>query len=111
MNNAWNTSDGLYDISSSVDWLDRHIVFRIEDRNLKPFDFPLNLMVFDCIARASSGYVAEEFYAHDLRRIKTFLGSITQQHVSEEGNIPLFINGKMRSISIDEGVIQIGGSL
>ena len=113
MDKAWKIIEGKahHRISSTVDWLDRHVVLRIEEEDGNAAEFPINLMVFDCIARASSGYVAEEFYAHDLRRIKTFLGSLTRRQVSENGNISLFIHGRMRSVSIDEGVIQVGGSL
>ncbi|MCG9703217.1 ATP-binding protein [Vibrio natriegens] len=113
MDKAWDISKDKLSrrISSSVDWLDRYLVLKIEKEDREPSEFPINLMVFDCIARASSGYVAEEFYAHDLRRIKTFLGSLTRQQSAENGDISLFIQGKLRSVSIDEGVIQVGGSL
>ena len=97
-------------ISSTVDWLDRYIVLRIVENDGKTVDFPINLMVYDCIARAGSGYVAKEFYAHDLRRIKTFLGGLARRQVAQDGNISIFIHGGMRSVSIDEGVIQVGGS-
>ncbi|SFN55882.1 hypothetical protein [Marinobacter pelagius] len=113
MRDAWDIDPEKerWQISSTVDWLDRHIVLRVLDKDKGPMDFPINLMVFDCIARAGSGYIAEEFYAHDLRRIKTFLGSLARHQVSEDGNISLFIHGKLHSVSIDEGVIQVGGSL
>ena len=113
MRDAWDIDPEKerWQISSTVDWLDRHIVLRVLDKDKSPMDFPINLMVFDCIARAGSGYIAEEFYAHDLRRIKTFLGSLARHQVSEDGNISLFIHGKLHSVSIDEGVIQVGGSL
>jgi hypothetical protein len=113
MREAWDIDPEKerWQISSTVDWLDRHIVLRVLDKNKSAMDFPINLMVFDCIARAGSGYIAEEFYAHDLRRIKTFLGSLARHQVSEDGNISLFIHGKLHSVSIDEGVIQVGGGL
>jgi hypothetical protein len=111
MKDVWNSSNGdsLWAVNKTVDWLDRHIILRVETQNNDKVDFPLNLMVFDCIVRASSGYVAEEFYSYDLRRIKTFLGSLTRNQKSEDENISLFIKGKMHSVSIDNGVIQVGG--
>ena len=112
MQKAWNINeDDTRQISSTVDWLDRHIVLRVIGDDEKPMEFPINLMVFECIARAGSGYVAEEFYAHDLRRIKTFLGSLARHQGSKGGNISLFIHGGMRSVSIEDGLIQVGGGL
>jgi len=111
MKDVWNDSNGdsPWAVSQTVDWLDRYIILRVETQNNYKIDFPLNLMVFDCIVRASSGYVAEEFYSYDLRRIKTFLGSLTRNQKTEGENISLFIKGKMHSVSIDNGVIQVGG--
>ena len=111
MKDVWSATNGdsPWAVNQTVDWLDRYIVLRIETQNHQRIDFPLNLMVFDCIVRASSGYVAEEFYSFDLRRIKTFLGSLTRNQKSEDENISLFIKGKMHSVSIDDGVIQVGG--
>jgi hypothetical protein len=114
MREAWDISPDhqRWQISSTVDWLDRHIILRVlGSENEGSVDFPINLMVFDCIVRAGSGYIAEEFYAHDLRRIKTFLGRLARNQISENGNISLFIHGKLHSVSIDEGVIQVGGGL
>ena len=68
----------------------------------------IDLMLYDCIARAGSGYVAEEFYAHDLRRVRTFLGGLARLHESDDDEISLFSHGKIYSLSIDDGVIQVG---
>lgn len=113
MQKAWDigSKEDIRQISSTVDWLDRHIVLRVMGDDEHLMEFPINLMVFDCIARAGSGYVAEEFYAHDLRRIKTFLGSLARHQVSKGENISLFIHGVMRSVSIEDGLIQVGGGL
>ena len=66
-------------------------------------------MMFDCITRASGGYVAEEFYAHDLRRITNFLGRIAERGSSVDDDLSLFLHGRMHSVAIDNGVIQVGG--
>lgn len=96
-------------MTNAVDWLDRHIVLRIKEGVEKHSDFPLNLMMFDCITRAAEGYVAKEFYAHDLRRIKNFLGRIAERGSGIDNEVSLFLHGRMHSVAIDNGVIQVGG--
>ena len=68
-------------------------------------------MAFDCVSRAGSGYVAEEFYAHDLKRVKNFLGHLAEKGGRNEKDIDLFLNGTIHSVGIDGGMIQVGGSL
>ena len=111
MADKWESSaeKSTYAITNSVDWLDRHIVLRIKEGDEKHSDFPLNLMMFDCITRAAGGYVAEEFYAHDLRRITNFLGRIAERGSSVDDDVSLFLHGRMHSVAIDNGVIQVGG--
>jgi hypothetical protein len=94
---------------TAVDWLDRYVVLRIEDKEKKPTDFPLNLMLFDFIIRSSKGFVAEKFFAHDIRRIMNFLGKIAERSNGSNDRILLFLDGKTHNLSIDEGVIQVGG--
>ena len=96
-------------MTNAVDWLDRHIVLRIMESNQKHSDFPLNLMMFDCATRAAGGYVAEEFYAHDVRRITNFLGRIAERGSGTDDEVSLFLHGRMHSVAIDNGVIQVGG--
>jgi hypothetical protein len=96
-------------MTNAVDWLDRHIILRIKESNNKYSDFPLNLMMFDCTTRAAGGYVAEEFYAHDVRRITNFLGRIAERGSGTDDEVSLFLHGRMHSVAIDNGVIQVGG--
>jgi hypothetical protein len=96
-------------MTNAVDWLDRYIVLRIKQGNEKHSDFPLNLMMFDCATRAAGGYVAEEFYAHDVRRITNFLGRIAERGSGGDDEVALFLHGRMHSVAIDDGVIQVGG--
>lgn len=96
-------------MTNAVDWLERHIVLRIKESNDKHSDFPLNLMMFDCATRAAGGYVAEEFYAHDVRRITNFLGRIAEREGGTNDEVALFLHGRMHSVAIDNGVIQVGG--
>lgn len=112
MSEAWEVDhqDGDRAMARSVDWIDRHIVLRVKVGDGFQ-DLPLDLMSFDCLCRAGGGYVAEEFYAHDLKRIKTYLGKLAENLDDVSGSINLFINGQMHSVSIDEGMIQVGGDL
>jgi hypothetical protein len=96
-------------MTNAVDWLDRHIVLRIKESNERHADFSLNLMMFDCATRAAGGYVAEEFYAHDVRRITNFLGRIAERGIGTDDEVSLFLHGRMHSVAIDNGVIQVGG--
>jgi hypothetical protein len=91
-----------------VDWIDRYIVLRIENIADSGYtDLSLDLMMYDCISRAGFGYVAEEFFAHDLRRIASFMGMLAERLSNDDSELQLFIHGKMLSVSIDDGVIQV----
>lgn len=96
-------------LTRAVDWLDRCIVLRLHTSDTEVFRLHLDLLMFDCIARAGTGYVAEDFYAHDIRKIQNFLGRIAEQSGASDGEISLFLDRRLRSVSIDEGVIQVGG--
>jgi hypothetical protein len=112
MADKWDTATHhpTHAMTNAVDWLDRHIVLRIKESNEKHSDFSLNLMMFDCTTRAAGGYVAEEFYAHDVRRITNFLGRIAERGSgSDDDEVALFLHGRMHSVAIDDGVIQVGG--
>lgn len=95
---------------NALDWIDRHICLRIVSDDGNSEDFALDLLMFDSISRASGGYIAESFYAHDIRKIMNFLARLTEKETRREEDISLFLNGEIQSVSIDEGVIQVGGA-
>jgi hypothetical protein len=107
----WAISDELsqWALPQSVDWLDRHVVLRINSEDGVIHDLLLDLVALDCIVRAGGGYVAEEFYAHDVRRIITFLGRLAETRKASGDQITLFMGGTLRSVSIDDGLIQVSG--
>ena len=102
------TTDHANHISASVDWIDRHIVLRINDQQNRSHDLLLDLVLFDCILRAASGHVPTKFYEHDIRRVRRFLGQIAQVTKSSSDYISLIREGKSYSISIDGSTIQVG---
>lgn len=107
---AWSVSpDSVDALSASVDWLDRRIVLRVTLDDDVQIDLPLDLVAFECVVRAGAGYVAEEFYAHDIRRVLSFLGRLAERNVDRDQEIELVIHGTTRSVSIDGGVVQVGG--
>jgi hypothetical protein len=108
---AWNTDESTWALSKSVDWTDRTIVVRIEEKTgpHHKVEIAFDLMDFECVARSASGYISEGFYAHKMRRIRTFLGKIAERGRGIDGQISLFIDGKVNSVSIDIGVIQVSG--
>ena len=108
---AWETKgfEIIWSVASSVDWINRQIVIRIEDSEKCFSDLQLDLLAFECLARASKGYIADKFYAHELRRIITYLGKLAEAGKSEDGQVLLFMKGRSYTVSIDSGVIQVGG--
>lgn len=106
---AWNTCDSPWGLSGSVDWLDRRIVIRIDDRTGGRVDIALDLMAFECVARSASGFISEGYYAHEMKRIRAFLGKLAERGRSDNAQISLFMNGKVNSVSLDMGVIQVSG--
>ena len=66
-------------MSNAVDWLERHVVIRIKLDEGDYEDFALDLMMFDCAAQASGGYVPEEFFAHDIRKVTNYFGRIAEK--------------------------------
>lgn len=110
MREKWHytNSDKEFAMTTAVDWLDRHIVLRIDDKDEDPADLSLDLMMFDCLMRSARGYVASQFYAHDIRRIDNYLGRLAESGSASDEEISLFMGGSTRSISIDGGVIQVG---
>jgi len=109
MRAAWkaDSSDDKSALVSSVNWIDRHIIVRFRNSSDDYDDLTLDLMAFECVFKASSGYVAEEFYAHDLKRIRNFLARIAGKNKRNEDQINLFMSGVIHSISLDENIIQV----
>lgn len=96
-----------WSVMKSVDWLDRHIVLRVRSSDrMTNTDFHADLMMIDCLLRASSGHVPSKFYEHDLRKISAFLGTLAQSG-SSLGEITVLLDNYSRTISIDGGVIQV----
>jgi hypothetical protein len=111
MRDGWSLSELELNRSlvSSVNWIDRHIIVRFEAGVGAQDDLILDLMAFECVLKAGTGYVAEEFYSHDLQRIRNFLARIAEKGKSEDGQINLFMSGQIYSVSIDEDIIQVNG--
>lgn len=108
--NAWNKRDFPSALEHSVDWIDRKIVVMINDTQAnRLYELPLDLLDFECIARSAAGYLSEEFFAQEMTRIRAFLGKIAELGQSPDGQISLFIDGRIQTISLDEDVIQVSG--
>ncbi len=107
---AWSAgSSTKWFLPNSVDWIDRSVVLRVIERNKAPKDLQLDLLSFECIARAASGYVSEDFYANEIRRVRTFLGQIAEEGSEDIAQITVFMRGQLQNVSLDQGVIQVGG--
>lgn len=109
-NRAWlGGRDDRWFLPRSVDWIDRSVILRIDERLGALKDLPLDLLSFECIARAASGYVSEGFYANEIRRVRTFLGQLAEQANEDSAQITVFMRGQLQHVSLDQGVIQVGG--
>ena len=107
---AWlGGQDDRWFMPRSVDWIDRSVILRIDERLGSLKDLPLDLLSFECIGRAASGYVSEDFYANEIRRVRTFLGQLAESATEESTQIKIFMHGQLQNISLDQGVIQVGG--
>lgn len=107
---AWlGGPDDRWFLPRSVDWLDRSVILRVDERLGSLKDLPLDLLSFECISRAASGYVSEEFYANEIRRVRTFLGQLAESATEESAQITVFMRGQLQNVSLDQGVIQVGG--
>jgi len=107
---AWREgSNTKWFLPNSVDWIDRSVVLRIVERKKATKDLQLDLLSFECIARAASGYVNEDFYSNEIRRVRTFLGQIAEEASEDIAQITVFMRGQLQNVSIDQGVIQVGG--
>lgn len=107
----WNISESERPraLECSVNWLDREIICRIRGQSGERHDLPLDLMVLDAVIRAGGGYVAEQFYAHEMQRITSFLGRLAEVEGKAEAGISLYFKGSVRDVTIDEGLIQVSG--
>lgn len=106
---AWKNDGGSWGLTSSVDWLDRSVVIRISDRLGENLDISLDMMAFECVARSASGFISEGFYSSEMKRVRAFLGKLAERGRSHNGQISLFMNGKVNTVSLDQGVIQVSG--
>ena len=107
---AWlGGQDDRWFLPRSVDWIDRSVILRIDERLGSLMDLSLDLLSFECIGRAASGYVSEEFYANEIRRVRTFLGQLAEGATEESAQINVFMRGQLQNVSLDQGVIQVGG--
>ncbi len=108
--NAWNIGHSQCALEHSVDWIDRKIVVVFNDpQAVRCHELPLDLLAFECIARSAAGYLSEDFFAQEMTRIRAFLGKIAEMGQSHDGQISLFIDGRIQTISLDEDVIQVSG--
>ena len=107
---AWDAMSGTpWFLPRSVDWIDRSVVLRIAERSKPTKDLQLDLLSFECIARAASCYVSEDFYANEIRRVRTFLGQLAEDGSENMAQISVFMRGQLQNVSLDQGVIQVGG--
>lgn len=97
-------------LQDSVDWIERSVIVRFGSSDF--FDIKLNLLAFECVIRAASGYLPRTFYAQEIRRISNTLGRLAEREITAtESGINLFIRGRSYSVSIEEGnIIQVGGA-
>jgi hypothetical protein len=93
----------------AVDWIDRAVVLRVDEGLSRLRELPLDLLSFECISRAASGHVSEEFYANEIRQVRTFLGQLAEGTADDASQIMIFIRGQIQNVSLDMNVIQVGG--
>ncbi|MNZ23029.1 hypothetical protein D3C78_401320 [compost metagenome] len=106
---AWQTHEGNWKLNDSVDWIDRTVVVRVQESGEQYTDIALDLLSFECVARSAAGYVPEDFYSHEIRRVRAFLGRLAARGRNDGEEIALFMKGRVQNVSIDMGVIQVGG--
>jgi len=113
MKNIWlqNEGDQKFNVSRSVDWIDRTICLRFTKRDGEFINFSMDLLTFNTVYVAADGYVSDSFFTHDLRRITNFLAKLCEASNVQNPEIKLFANGKLNTVSIDEGLIQVGGTV
>ena len=111
---GWGAKEGArsYPLRQAVDWIDRVVLLTV-DSGVELSKYRIDLLTFDCIMRAESGYLPATFYAHDIRRVTNFLGLIAEAGgQSGHDQIDVMIGGRMHSVILEEDdVISIGGVL
>ena len=102
----------LHAMEKVVDWIDRTILLTVEVTDLRTENYPMDLLTFDCIMRASSGYLPEAFYSHDVRRIMNFLGLLAEGNIQNgQESIDVMVGGQMHTVVLEEGdVIVVSGN-
>jgi hypothetical protein len=93
----------------SVDWIDRTVILQVDESLGDLCNLSLDLLAFECVARAASGYVSEDFYANEIRHVRTFLGQLAERARNDSAQISIFMRGQLQNVSLDIGVIQVGG--
>lgn len=93
----------------SVDWIDRTVILQVDESLGDLRNLSLDLLAFECVARAASGYVSEDFYANEIRHVRTFLGQLAERSRNDSTQITVFMRGQLQNVSLDIGVIQVGG--
>jgi hypothetical protein len=107
---AWlSEQESTWFMPKSVDWIDRAVILQIDEGSNALRDLPLDLLSFECVTRAASGYVSEDFYANEIRRVRTFLGQLAEDGRGEGAQISVFMHGRLQNVSLDMDVIQVGG--
>jgi hypothetical protein len=96
----------------TVDWIDRAVLLSVETPK-GPNSYPMDLLTFDCIMRAQSGYMPANFYAHDIRRAMNFLSLVAENGGEvDHDKIDVMVGGTMKPVVLEEGdLISIGGAL
>lgn len=111
MSEKWSisASDEKRSLQHAVNWQERYIVLRISGKD-DHVDFPMDLILFNCVMSAGRGFTAEGFYGHDIRKIRNFLGRLAESGGESGEDIQLWFKGSPRSVTIDDGMIQVGAS-
>jgi hypothetical protein len=110
---GWSIEDAQlpYAMSNAVDWIERSVLLAFDLAGSEKHQYPMDLLTFDCIMRAASGYLPETFYAHDIRRIMNFLGLLAERGRQDmQGGISVIVGGELHSVALEEGdVIVVSG--
>ena len=111
---AWEVSDAMrpYALFQAVDWIDRVVILSVRTKGVGVDNYPLDLLTFDCIMRAASGYLPDGFYGHDVRRTMNFLALLAERGgVGHEDTVDVIVRGRMHTVTLEEGdVIVVSGS-
>ncbi|UTP40560.1 hypothetical protein M9M90_05085 [Phenylobacterium sp. LH3H17] len=96
--------DDPYALRGAVDWIERAVLLTVDLGGGERRQHPLDLLSFDCIMRAASGYLPEAFYAHDIRRILNFLGLLAERSAHDSNDsISVMVGGALHTVTLEEG--------